>query len=332
MPKISVIMPAYNAEKYIKEAIDSILIQTFPDFEFIIIDDGSTDSTAEIVNGYSDSKIRFWPNARNMGVAATLNRGLDLACGEYIARMDADDISMRERFSKQVDYLDTHPNVAVCGTAIELFCNEAVIGTRFPSTEPEKIKEDLFFSCGIAHPSVMMRRTAILDLGGYDPAFNGMEDYELWCRVADKSKIATLSEILLRYRLHRSQVTQNPSPRYKEQMLNLKQRQITQLGVKAASDELSAYVAYCIGTIGMDYSEIAALGRCFEKAEAENKKRKYYHCEFLSSDFKNVLLNLAMELDIQEQKRLCTECSMITQRELRERKMKTLAKKLLGRS
>ena len=192
MPKISVIMPAYNAERYIREAIDSILRQTWSDFELIIIDDGSTDSTAAIIAGYTDNRIRFCPNAQNMGVAATLNRGLELACGAYVARMDADDISLPERFAKQAAYLDAHPNVTVCGTAIELFCEGSVTGTRFPAAGPEKLKEDLFFSCGIAHPSVMMRRAAILELGGYDPAFNGMEDYELWCRVAEKGKIAGL--------------------------------------------------------------------------------------------------------------------------------------------
>lgn len=114
MPKISVIMPAYNAERYIREAIDSILRQTWSDFELIIIDDGSTDSTAAIIAEYTDNRIRFCPNAQNMGVAATLNRGLELACGAYIARMDADDISLPERFAKQAAYLDAHPDVTVC--------------------------------------------------------------------------------------------------------------------------------------------------------------------------------------------------------------------------
>ncbi len=332
MPKISVLMPAYNAEKYIKEAIDSILAQTFSDFELIIIDDGSTDRTAEIVNDYSDSRIRFCPNEKNMGVAATLNRGLGLASGEYIARMDADDISKAERFSKQVGYLDAHADIAVCGTSIELFCDGTVIGTRFPSTEPEKLKEDLFFSCGIAHPSVMMRKAAILELGGYDPAFNGMEDYELWCRVAEKNKIAVLPEILFRYRIHRGQVTQNPSPKYKEQMRELKKRQAEQLGIVATPEEFGAYAAYCTGTIGTSYSEIAALGRFFEKAEVGNERIKYYRSEFLCADFKSVLINLAMSLNEREQSLLCAECSIISDRELRRRKMKTIVKNLLGRS
>ena len=114
-------MPAYNAEKYINEAIDSILAQTFTDFEFIIIDDGSTDSTCAIVESYSDSRIRFFKNEHNLGVAATLNRGLDLARGEYIARMDADDISLPTRFEKQAAYMDSHPDVVVCGTGVECF-------------------------------------------------------------------------------------------------------------------------------------------------------------------------------------------------------------------
>ena len=309
MPKISVIMPAYNAERYIREAIDSILRQTWSDFELIIIDDGSTDSTAAIIAGYTDNRIRFCPNAQNMGVAATLNRGLELACGAYIARMDADDISLPERFAKQAAYLDAHPDVTVCGTAIELF-----------------------FPCGIAHPSVMMRRAAILELGGYDPAFNGMEDYELWCRVAEKGKIAVLPEILLRYRIHSGQVTQNPSPKFKEQMQNLKRRQLAQLGVTAEPEEFSAYAAYCIGTIETSYAQAAALGRCFEKAAAGNEASSYYRSDFLCSDFKSILLRLAAKLSRQEQKRLCAECSLITEKALRQRKLKTFARKLLGRS
>ena len=121
MPRISVIMPAYNAEKYIREAIDSILAQTYTDFEFIIIDDASTDATASIVESYSDERIRFFRNEHNMGVANTLNRGLDLAVGEYIARMDSDDISLPERFAKQVEFMDTHTDVIVCGSNAIVF-------------------------------------------------------------------------------------------------------------------------------------------------------------------------------------------------------------------
>ena len=121
MPKLSVIMPAYNAEKYIGEAIESILNQTFTDFEFIIIDDGSSDHTADIIKGFHDERIRFIQNEKNSGVANTLNKGLELSQGEYIARMDADDISLPARFEKQVAFMEANPDVAVVGCGIELF-------------------------------------------------------------------------------------------------------------------------------------------------------------------------------------------------------------------
>ena len=214
MPKISVIMPAYNAEKYIKEAIDSILAQTFSDFEFIILDDGSTDGTAEIVRSYSDKRIRFVQNEHNLGIANTLNRGLDLAQGEYIARMDADDISLPERFEKQVSFMDKHPKTAVCATAIQ--CFGARNEQRIFSESASDLNIDLLFGCCFAHPSVMMRAS---DIGnGYDPAFDKMEDYELWCRVAKNHDLASLPEILLKYRIHPGQVTQASSPIIHEQL------------------------------------------------------------------------------------------------------------------
>lgn len=332
MPKISVIMPAYNAEKYIKAAIESILEQTFTDFEFIIIDDGSIDSTAAIIQSYSDKRIRFCPNEQNIGVAATLNRGLELACGEYIARMDADDISLPKRFEKQTAYMDEHVDIAVCGTAIEMFCDNKVIGRRFPSSEPEKLKEDLFFSCGVAHPSVMMRKTVIVGLGGYDPMFNGMEDYELWCRVAEKYRLTVLPEVLLRYRIHHAQVTQNQSPKYEEQLRLLKRRQTEQLGITVSSEEFDAYVSYCIGAMENIYSEISALGHFFEKAVAGNSNSEYYSSVYLLSDFESVMLKFATGLSGEMQKKLCTECSLITEKKLRQWKAKNLVKKLLGRS
>ena len=332
MPKISVIMPAYNTEKYIKEAIDSILEQTFADFEFIIIDDGSTDSTAEIIRSYHDCRIKYIKNVKNAGIVFSLNRGLDIARGEYIARMDADDISLPKRFEKQTAYMDEHLDIAVCGTAIEMFCDNKVIGRRFPSSEPEKLKEDLFFSCGVAHPSVMMRKTEIVGLGGYDPMFNGMEDYELWCRVAEKYRLTVLPEVLLRYRIHHAQVTQNQSPKYKEQLRLLKRRQTEQLGITVSSEEFDAYVSYCIGAMENIYSEISALGHFFEKAVAGNSNSEYYNSVYLLSDFESVMLKLATSLSGEMQKKLCTECSLITEKKLRQWKAKNLVKKLLGRS
>ena len=121
MPKVSVVMPAYNAEAYIGAAMESILSQSFGDFEFLILNDCSTDGTEAIIQSYDDPRIVYIKNEKNMGVAATLNKGLAAAQGEYIARMDADDFSLPQRFEKQVAYLDAHPEVVVLGTQVQFF-------------------------------------------------------------------------------------------------------------------------------------------------------------------------------------------------------------------
>ena len=331
MPKISVIMPARNAEQYIREAVDSILGQTFADFEFLILDDGSTDATAEIVQCCRDERIRFCPNGRNMGVAATLNRGLALAGGAYIARMDADDISLPKRFEKQAAYLNAHRDVAVLGSDLELFCDTGILERRVLSHEPDKLKEDLFFSCGIAHPSVMMRKDVILALGGYDPAYNGLEDYELWCRVAEKHKIAALPEVLFRYRVHGGQVTQNPSPQWMERMNNLKRRQISRLSLRAAPAEFEAYTAYCTSRLPKTAAAIAALGRFFEKAAAANAGARYYREDYLTADFQSVMLALAAALPPDAQRQLCAESSWLSLAMLRRARVKAVLKRRLGR-
>lgn len=247
MPKISVIMPAYNAEKYIAEAIDSILGQTFGDFEFIILNDCSSDRTEEIILSYDDPRIVYLKNERNLGVAATLNRGLAMAKGEYIARMDADDISLPERFAKQVAYLDGHPAVAVLGTNLEAFDQTGVLRYGWSATDPDQMRIDLLFSCGLAHPSVMMRRSVTAELGGYDPAFEGLEDYELWCRVARKYDVTTLPDILFRYRMHGGQVTKNPSAKYQQRLRLLKERQLQWLNLSTRGEKAEAYYAFCMG-------------------------------------------------------------------------------------
>ena len=206
MPKISVIMPAYNAETYIAEAIDSILHQTFPDFELIIINDHSQDRTAQIIRSCQDPRILYLENGENLGVAKALNRGLAAARGEYIARMDADDISLPERLEKQAAFLDAHPQTAVVAGAVELFGSQT--GIRRFSQTPEKLRVDLLCGCCFAHPSVMMRRETVLSLGGYDPAFEGAEDYHLWARIAQRYPLASLPDPVLRYRIHPAQVTQ----------------------------------------------------------------------------------------------------------------------------
>lgn len=207
-PRISVLMPAYNAEKYIAESIESILNQTFPDFEFIIINDGSTDNTAKIIRQYArrDKRIKFIDNRKNQGLIAVLNQGLDLCSGEYIARMDSDDISLPTRFEKQVAYMDANSDVGILGTSIMQFTNN---GDENPSQKKSCVSYmDVAFNCPVCHPSAMMRR-AVLEKYGlrYRPEYLHAEDYDLWAQAVLVTKIHNLPDILLRYRWHNSNIS-----------------------------------------------------------------------------------------------------------------------------
>lgn len=248
MPKISVIMPVYNSEKYLREAMDSILNQTFTDFEFIILDDGSTDSSPDIVAGYNDPRIRFYQNERNMGVAATLNRGLELATGEYIARMDGDDISLPRRFEIQVAYMDAHPNVAVCGTnAIVFFEHGGEEKTTLPQRYSE-IRENMFISSPFVHPSVIMRRS-VLERGRfrYESAFDGREDYRLWTRIFCQYELANIKEALIRYRKHSNQVTQTVDVGKYNKHFQLKKELLDCCGVETTDEMLHSLCRVSIG-------------------------------------------------------------------------------------
>ena len=209
-PLVSVIMPVYNGERYLREAIDSILAQTFTDFELIIVNDGSADSSEQIIQGYSDPRIRYLINERNSGICITLNKGLDAAQGKYIARMDCDDISMPERLAKQVAYMELHPEIGVVGSDMIVF-GEGLDEHLFDFVhDKEGCKAGLLFATCFAHPSVMMRRDLLEQHHlRYDDAYRGLEDYELWYRISQYTELVNIPEPLLRYRKHKEQVTQN---------------------------------------------------------------------------------------------------------------------------
>lgn len=218
MPKISVIMPVYNTEeKYLREAIESILNQTYADFEFLIIDDGSSNNAQEVILSYKDSRIFYIQNEQNIGLIKTLNKALDLAKGEYIARMDSDDISLPERFQKQVDFLDKNPDVDILGTWFNCIPRNREIETFITDKE---IKECMLInSNNIGHPTVMIRKSTVKTLKiKYDETDLYVEDYALWLSLIGKVKFANVGEILLNYRIHGNSVCQTKEI---EQSLNV---------------------------------------------------------------------------------------------------------------
>lgn len=209
-PMVSVVMPVYNGSKYLKEAIDSILNQTFTDFELIIVNDGSTDDSEDIILSYNDHRICYLKNERNSGICITLNKGLDNARGKYIARMDCDDISMPERLVKQVDYLEHHQDVGALGTDVVTF-GDGYADRYFDFVHDSNgCKAGLLFATCFAHPAVMLRASVINEHNlRYDDEYRGLEDYELWYRISQYTNMNNLPEALLKYRLHKAQLTQN---------------------------------------------------------------------------------------------------------------------------
>ena len=182
-PEISVVMAVYNGEKYLKPTIETVLTQTFKDFEFIIVNDGSSDETQNVIEEYHDDRIILINNVQNVGQTASLNIGLQHARGKYIARTDAGDISARERFRKQFLYLEAHPAIDILGTAaFEYDIPGNLCGNVFMSNRPLTIVQKTFFSCPVIHVSVMMHRDRIMELGGYDDAYRILADYGLWAR------------------------------------------------------------------------------------------------------------------------------------------------------
>lgn len=208
MPKISVVMSAYNAGEYLSQAVDSILTQAYQDFEFIIINDGSTDNTAEILASYNDTRIIIVNNEANIGLTESLNRGLRLARGKYIARMDADDISLPSRFTKQVAFMDANPEIGVCGTWLEIICGDKKSICSYPE-QHDDIFAGMLFGCTMGHPTVMIRKETIFALNEfYNEEFSCAQDAEYWARLGGVGvKLANIGEVLLKYRVHESSVS-----------------------------------------------------------------------------------------------------------------------------
>jgi glycosyltransferase involved in cell wall biosynthesis len=201
-------MAVYNGERYLRQAVQSVLGQTLSDFELVIIDDGSTDGSAGLLREFLDPRIRIITNPRNEGLTRCLIRGCGEARGKYIARMDADDISYPQRFEKQVEFLEAHPDHAVVGCR----CHYVDSGGEIQNTsghflEDDEIKKDVWRRSPIVHGSAMFVRECLLECGGYREIFRCAQDYDLWLRLVGNYKMANLPDVLYGYRYHRSSIT-----------------------------------------------------------------------------------------------------------------------------
>lgn len=205
-PLVTVLLPVYNAQAYVAEAIASILAQTYPYFELLIINDGSVDNSNHIIQKFTDKRLVYHQNSQNIGLIATLNKGLQLAKGKYIARMDADDIATPERLQKQVQFLETHPNYVLVGT------QKQYVGYAKPqkaSLTDAQIRVQLLLGSAFVHPSVMLRKQT---LDTYQLRYRSQhlhaEDYGLWVALSQYGQMANLPFVGIQYRLHSNQISQ----------------------------------------------------------------------------------------------------------------------------
>ncbi|MBD2795678.1 glycosyltransferase [Xenorhabdus sp. 18] len=233
-PRLSVLMSVYNGENYLEESINSILLQTFEDYEFIIIDDGSTDFTSSILSSYAkkDMRIKVITNENNIGLIHSLNKGLHIASSNLVARMDADDIAIPDRLKIQMDFMQAHPDVAVCGGFTTYLENPSKGDVH--AISHEGIVAECFFHCPFAHPTVIMRKDKILELtSGYDLNDLYAEDYGLWSRlvISKKTRFANINKSLLKYRTHPNNIRIEYKKRQRETANYIQKNMFLSLGV-----------------------------------------------------------------------------------------------------
>lgn len=207
-PAITVLLPVFNGEKYLRQAIDSILNQTFSDFELLIIDDGSTDRTLEIINSYNDSHIKSVRSRKNRGIVYTLNYGIKISRGKYIVRMDADDVSRKDRLERQFRFMEENEEIGICGSWVKIFIYNPIFGItlKFPTT-PGEIRHLLKKQNVIQHPSVIMRKDLLVKFDlRYRNKYPHAEDFDLWSRANEHFALANIPEVLLYYRYHPNSV------------------------------------------------------------------------------------------------------------------------------
>lgn len=259
-PKISVLMSVYNGSDYLRESIESILNQTFTDFEFIIINDCSTDNTGDILSEYADKdeRIKLFNNEENIGLTKSLNKGLKLAKGKYIARQDADDVSLPQRFEKQVAVLDKHPEAVLISCELEVINSEgAFVKKEKRSCDPQWVPWYLIFYNHIGgHSQVIFRSKTAKELGGYSEAHRYSQDYEFWCRLAKAGDIIILPEALHQLRRHGKGITAEKRSEQLGYALDISRKNLQELiGRELSLNEVSDLRHFWSGNVLRNFPE-----------------------------------------------------------------------------
>jgi glycosyltransferase involved in cell wall biosynthesis len=269
-------MPVYNGAAFLDAALNSILGQASADFEVLVIDDGSTDDSAIRVAARRDARIRLLRQPENLGLVAALNRGLDEALGEYVARMDADDVSLPQRFARQLAFLDSHPEVGVCGSWMEAFSPDETTVWTAP-VDHDRIRCRLLFESVLYHPTVIMRREMLERHGlRYDPHYPHAEDYELWCRCVRHFRLANLDEVLLRYRIHDASVGGRKRAEKLTTASRIRARLLDELGLAPTPDELAVHEAMALWETPAERVFLNRAEAWLLRLQAANRERAIY--------------------------------------------------------
>jgi len=295
-PLVTVIMAVYNTGPYLKDAIESILNQSYTHIEFIIINSGSTDNSAQVIASYNDKRIRFINKTSNENWLENINQALKEAKGNYIARMDHDDISLKDRLRKQIDFLNLHPEIGMCGTWMRTFGEGSSKVFKYPLT-PEECKVHLLFNIPILHPSLVLRKALVEKYGiKYKQEFFPADDMELLAVNSDQIKYANIPEVLFHYRVHEKQASNTMSEVHDKLKLKVQLIMLRKILPDNTSDEIDLF--WKISFNHFDYTT-EFLKRCetlLKKITGNNKVMKVFDQEALEDKIQQVWFSLCTDL------------------------------------
>lgn len=275
-PLISVIMSVYNGASFLRESVDSILKQSFTDFEFIIVDDGSTDGSKDIIRSYSDERIVFIPLGENKGLIYALNLAIENSRGKYIARMDADDIALENRLALQVDAMEQDSSAILCHSAYLSFSDSKSVLLKL-ELPADGDRAFLLFSNSICHPTVMMNGPVLRNLNAaYRSEFKHTEDYDLWTRLALMGKFFYLSTPLIKYRDHAAQVSHTKLNEQIPLVRKIRENYFQQLGFKLNPAQLDKLHTACGNTLLNNLSDLTGFGAFLKDLHYQNRTRKIF--------------------------------------------------------
>lgn len=285
-PRITVLMSVYNGEKFLREAIDSILGQTYKDFEFVIYDDCSTDNTADIIKNYDDPRIVYRPNEVNRGLTWNLADGVSRSQSDYIARMDADDIAYPERLQKQIEWMDVHQDITILGTSVSYFAHKPGDGSLAQQPEGDEIiKATLFISFTLMHPSIMIRRVDFKNHHlNYNPDYRCSQDHALYLDcICEGLKFANLSEPLLYMRAHERSISRTKHGFQQEcsQRARLNFLKRTGLNDGCTDFEVETYNTFASGYYPDTVEKVKAYEKFALKITQNPKIFEYFNAEIL---------------------------------------------------